>query len=284
VTILTVNGNGVSASIPYGPTMVKPGTPDRPYGTVAMPGQRHIVVSFQPPLHTGGTPITKYEVKVSGPTPVFGGAVPTKCTRNIVTAVPATPHPSSNYTQVVSNLCDGVEYTVQVRAYNGYHWSEWAYPVPSSVMPQGPPGVPSNVSLSATPAAVQLGWQWHALEDNNGRLGFITFESLISCDTSTGQRTNHTDSSEVGLLQLKSTKHFLSHVLSVPSGETYVCKAKRGVNSKTDAWVRCAGASPKSVLLMFLEQGGGPSQQSACKSLGKGHRPFLFHCEPNCMR
>ena len=147
-----------------------------------------------------------------------------------MTAVPATPNPSNNYTLVVHNLCDGVEYTVQVRASNGYHWSDWAFPVPSSVVPRGPPGVPSNVSLSASPAAVQLSWQWHAHQDNNGRVGFMTFESFISCVTPAGQRTNHTDSSEVGLLQLESTKYFLSHVLSVPPGETYVREAKHGVD------------------------------------------------------
>ena len=141
------NSTGTStASLPS--AAVTPATvPDYPINITAVPGKASAIVSFDPPLDNGGSPITSYTVTAtSGQTcTVAASVVPLQCT--------------------ITGLTNGVPVDFVIVSYNAVGPS---IPSPDpTITPADVPGVPASISataLTGTTSSVTVG----AATDNGG--------------------------------------------------------------------------------------------------------------------
>ncbi len=144
VAAYNVDGDGARSNEA---TVTLVGAPDRPTGLTADPGNGQVTLSWSAPTNTGGTPITNYNVYISG-----------------INDPVASP---SGTTQVVTGLTNGVQYTFSVAAVNGAGSSERSDP--ASATPSAgvtAPGAPTG--LQATSGNGQVTLSWTAPADNGG--------------------------------------------------------------------------------------------------------------------
>lgn len=100
----TPTPTGAPTPTPTPVTVTQPGSPTN---VVAVPALGQAVVSWTPPLLSGGSPITAYAVYAYPRTPT-------------VIAIALTP------TYVFPGLTSGQYYTFTVTAWNGHYWSAWS--------------------------------------------------------------------------------------------------------------------------------------------------------------
>ncbi len=114
-----------------------PNPPREPVNVTALPGSLQALVSWQPPVSTGGSMITTYKVTASP-----GGS---SCT-------------TSSMTCIVPNLTDGTSYTFVVTASNISGPGNPSLPS-NAVTPSPLPSVPLDVTLAVNANTIIVSWQ-----------------------------------------------------------------------------------------------------------------------------
>ena len=141
VSVVAVGAGGrASASSPMSATPIGPSS--APRSVMAAPGNQTATISWLPPLTTGGSAITSYQVTASP-----GGF---SCTYAVPLVGPETD------TCIVRTLANGTRYTFSVTATNGVGISVAG--TSSGVVPVGLPGVPTAVKAVGGITQATVSW------------------------------------------------------------------------------------------------------------------------------
>ena len=116
-----------------------PGEPRNISGSV---GDRSITVQWQAPDSAGGSAIIDYTATALTPTPAKGAAA--QCT-------------TASLSCVITGLTNGTAYTLQVSARNSHGIGPNGVGA-ASVMPLGPPGMPTQVQVQIVRGAATVNW------------------------------------------------------------------------------------------------------------------------------
>ena len=130
--VVTPGNNADSASFEYLP----PGVPGIPTSVVATAGNEQIELTWEPPTDDGGATITDYEVRIGTAAWIPKGA--------------------SARSHTFTNLTNGTEYTVEVRAENS---SGHGLTAERTATPVAIPSVPTSVSTSISSEEITLTWE-----------------------------------------------------------------------------------------------------------------------------
>ena len=125
------------------------GRPSAPEMLVVTVGDKQLQVSWEPPLNDHGAEVTAYQVHYRR----SGG----------VGWVPAGEVDDQVFEEEITGLVNGVLYQVIVAAENQEGLGAWAN---GTGRPVGPPGVPTNLTLSVGDGKLSLSWE--SPEDNGG--------------------------------------------------------------------------------------------------------------------
>ena len=163
-------------SIRYGPVVPGPSPPWQPTGVTATPADMSATVSWTAPGSDGGAPITKYVVTA------YDG----------ITSVAFVEADGTTASAAVTGLTNGTTYTFKVHAENGNGGGPPSF-ASNPVVPAGPPGAPTNLSLYPEQLAVTV--TWTAPASANGapisgyvitpRLGGVALTPVTTPDAST---------------------------------------------------------------------------------------------------
>ena len=127
------------------PALPSGNPPSAPQSISATPGPNQIVVTWQPPADTGGTPITGYTITWVSSTGASGTIPETATTRTL------------------RNLTNSATYTISITASNA------AGPSPATTTSATPRGVPSGPrSISVTPGPNEIVVTWQPPADTGG--------------------------------------------------------------------------------------------------------------------
>jgi len=214
VSVVSVNGNGKTQSRPFGQETLLPAPPRKPSITRVYPRVDGIYVEWQQDQDIGGANVTNFSLSF-----VAQHRSPVCSNRNVMVSATSL----GSYVYDMSDLCSRVEYTVELRSFNGYQWSDKVTAGPMKTF--GLPGVTSNASLTiSTKLEGLVTWLWMKVNAASLLPG-VFFRIIVRCE-SPGEATHtYTTNTSSGHEQHTSNLYLFESNkidLEASAGQTYV--------------------------------------------------------------